>query len=153
MLSIFLVLPSWVFALEIGNRAPFFQAPSTQGLIDLEAYAGKKNIVLALYYADFTPVWTGELQAFQNDLEKFESLNTQVLGVSGDSLDTHKKFTEEYDIDFPLVSDENGAVRDLYGGGRTTFLIDRNGVIRYIQSGVPDNKVFLKKIKALEKDD
>jgi peroxiredoxin Q/BCP len=91
------------------------------------------------------------LQAFENNLDKFESLNTQVLGVSGDSLDTHKKFTKKYDIGFPLVSDENGAVRDLYGGGRTTFLIDMNGVIRYIQSGVPDNKVFLKKIKALEK--
>jgi peroxiredoxin Q/BCP len=75
-----------------------------------------------------------------------------VLGVSGDSLDTHKKFTEEYDIGFPLISDEKSDVRDLYGGGRTTFLIDRNGVIRYIQSGVPDTKVFLKKIKTLEKD-
>jgi peroxiredoxin len=56
MLFIFLVLPSWALALKVGDSAPVFQAPSTQGLIDLEAFAGKKNIVLALYYADFTPV-------------------------------------------------------------------------------------------------
>lgn len=152
MTAFFLVVPSWALSLDVGDTAPVFQAPSTLGLIDLKDYAGKKNVVLALYYADFTPVWSGELQAFQNDLEKFESLNTQVLGVSGDSLDTHRKFAEEYDITFPLISDEKSGVRDLYGGGRTTFLIDRNGVIRYIQSGVPDNTIFLQKIKALEKD-
>ncbi len=56
MLAIFLVLPSWALALKVGDTAPVFQAPSTMGRIDLEAYAGKENIVLALYYADFTPV-------------------------------------------------------------------------------------------------
>jgi peroxiredoxin len=56
MLAIFLVLPSWARALDVGDSAPVFQALSTQGPIDLKEYAGKKNVVLALYYADFTPV-------------------------------------------------------------------------------------------------
>jgi len=73
-----------------------------------------------------------------------------VLGVSSDSIETHKKFTEEYGITFPLISDADKSVRKLYGKGRITYLIDRNGVIQYIQEGVPKNRKFLKKIKKLE---
>jgi len=90
------------------------------------------------------------LKAFQKDIKKFEGLNTQVLGVSSDSIATHKKFAEEYGITFPLVSDENNEVRKLYGKGRITFLIDRDGIIRYIQKGVPKNKKFLQQIEALQ---
>lgn len=137
-------------ALEVGDPAPLFEATSDKGPVKLEEYQGRKNVVLAFYFADFTPVWTGELQAFQKDIARFEGLNTQVLGVSSDSIETHKKFTEEYGITFPLVSDEDGTVRKLYGKGRITFLIDKDGIIRYIQKGVPKNKKFLKKIKKLE---
>jgi len=73
-----------------------------------------------------------------------------VLGVSSDSIETHKKFTEEYGITFPLISDADKSVRKLYGKGRITYLIDRKGVIQYIQEGVPKNRKFLKKIKKLE---
>jgi len=90
------------------------------------------------------------LQAFQKDIKRFEDLNTQVLGVSYDTIETHKKFTEEYGITFPLISDRDKAIRNLYGKGRITFLIDKNGIIQYIQEGVPKNKKFLKKIKGLE---
>ena len=88
--------------------------------------------------------------AFQKDIKRFEDLNTQVLGVSDDSIETHKKFTAEFGITFPLISDENNAVRNLYGEGRITFLIDRKGIIRYIQEGVPKDKKILKKIIELE---
>ena len=77
-------------------------------------------------------------------------MNTQVLGVSRDSIETHKKFAKEYGITFPLIADEKNAVRKLYDSGRITYLIDKNGVIRYIQKGVPKNRKFLKKIKKLE---
>jgi peroxiredoxin Q/BCP len=70
--------------------------------------------------------------------------------VSPDSIETHKKFAEEYGITFPLIADENNAVRKLYDSGRITYLIDKNGVIRYIQEGVPKNRKFLKQIKKLD---
>jgi peroxiredoxin Q/BCP len=73
-----------------------------------------------------------------------------VLGVSSDSIETHIKFAEEYGITFPLISDEDKSVRKLYGKGRITFLIDKSGIIQYIQEGVPKNRRFLKKIKKLE---
>jgi len=151
LLSIFLILfPILATALEVGDKAPQFEAISDKGPISLQDYRGKKNVVLAFYFADFSPVWKGELQAFQKDIEKFEGLNTQVLGVSSDSIETHQKFVEEYGITFPLISDEDESVRKLYGKGRITFLIDKNGIIQYIQKGVPKNRKFLKKIKKLD---
>jgi len=137
-------------ALDVGNIAPLFDALSDKGPVSLEVFRGKKNVVLAFYFADFSPVWKGELQAFQKDIERFEGLDTQVLGVSPDSIETHKKFAAEYGITFPLISDENNAIRKLYASGRITYLIDKQGVIRYIQEGVPKNRKFLKQIKKLD---
>ena len=149
--SIFFILfPVLATALEVGDEAPQFEAVSDKGPISLQNYRVKKNVVLAFYFEDFSPVWKGELQAFQKDIKKFEGLNTQVLGVSYDSIETHQKFVEEYGITFPLISDEDESVRKLYGKGRITFLIDKNGIIQYIQKGVPKNRKFLKKIKKLD---
>ena len=144
------LVPVLAAALEVGEEAPLFEAVSDKGPVNLIEYRGQKNVVLAFYFSDFTPVWKGELQAFQKDIKRFEDLNTQVLGVSSDSLETHKEFTEEYGITFPLISDADKSVRKLYGKGRITYLIDRKGVIQYIQEGVPKNRKFLKKIKKLE---
>lgn len=90
------------------------------------------------------------MQAFQEDLDKFKRLNAQVLGVSGDSLETHARFTEKYSIAFPLASDQDGTIKSLYGRNRITYLIDSDGVIRFIQHGVPKNSDFLKALKGIE---
>ncbi|MDY6837008.1 MAG: redoxin domain-containing protein [Thermodesulfobacteriota bacterium] len=87
--------------------------------------------------------------AFQRDLEKFEHEDAIILGVSKDSMKTSKRFAKEYGIGFPLISDSDKKIRRLYGGGRVTYLIDKNGVIRFIQKGVPDNNLFLKELKRL----
>lgn len=144
------LVPVLAAALEVGDKAPVFEAISDKGPVNLAEYRGQKNVVLAFYFSDFTPVWKGELQAFQKDIKRFEDLNTQVLGVSSDSIETHKEFTEEYGITFPLISDADKSVRKLYGKGRITYLIDKNGIIQYIQEDVPKNSKFLKKIKKLE---
>ena len=92
------------------------------------------------------------MQSFQRDLEKFQALDTQVLGVSGDSLETHIRFAQEYNITFPLISDESGQIKGLYGRNRITYLIDKEGIIRFIKTGVPDNKEFLDEIRKLSQD-
>lgn len=89
------------------------------------------------------------MQAFQGDLEKFKSRNTQVLGVSPDTIETHERFRGKYGINFPLISDTAGDLRKIYSGGRITFLIDRDGIIRLIQKGVPDNGKILEEIDKL----
>ena len=81
-----------------------------------------------------------------------EGLNTQVMGISGDSLDTVKRFAGEFGITYPLVSDRGGAIKKLYSGERINYLIDKQGTIRLIVRGVPDNRLIIDKIKALGLD-
>lgn len=89
------------------------------------------------------------MQAFQRDLGRFEKLNAQVLGVSPDSLDTHREFSRKYDITFPLIADDNGEVQKLYAPGRVTFVIDEKGEIRFVQKGVPNNRELLRQLEQL----
>ncbi len=89
------------------------------------------------------------MKAFQNDIERFEKLNAQVLGVSGDSLETHEAFAKQLGLSFPLVVDD-GTIRGIYGSGRITHLIDQQGVVRYVHKGMPDNEKLLQEIGNLQ---
>jgi peroxiredoxin len=60
------------------------------------------------------------------------------------------KFKEQNGISFPLVSDTGESIKEKYGRGRVTYLIDKNGIIQFVQKGVPDNQVFLDMLKAAE---
>ena len=89
------------------------------------------------------------MAAFQKDIEAFERRNTQVLGVSADDIETHKRFAESLGLAFPLVVDPGKKIQTLYGPGRIAFLIDKTGVVRHIEKGMPDNQRALKKIDEL----
>ncbi|MGW8313329.1 MAG: redoxin domain-containing protein [Desulfuromonadales bacterium] len=91
------------------------------------------------------------MQAFQSDIENFEKLNAQVLGVSFDTLETHQEFADQLALSFPLLTDE-GPIRKLYGSGRITYLIDQSGVIRYIHKGMPDNAILVQELDKLSED-
>ena len=91
------------------------------------------------------------MRAFQEDLLKFESLNAQVLGVSVDDVETHKRFSTELGLQFPLISDSDRKLAGLYGQGRISFLIDKEGGMRLIQPGFPKNAELLDEIRKLEK--
>ena len=91
------------------------------------------------------------MRAFQEDLLKFESLNAQVLGVSMDDMEAHKRFSAELGLKFPLIPDSDRKLAGLYGQGRISFLIDKQGVIRLIQTGFPKNEELLVEIRKLEK--
>ena len=90
------------------------------------------------------------MAAFQKDLASFERLNAQVLGVSADTIESHKRFAESLDLEFPLLSDPGGKIQAQYGSGRITFIIDKDGMIRDVQKGMPDNDKLLKVLKTLE---
>lgn len=89
------------------------------------------------------------MQAFQDDFARFAELNAQVLGVSSDSLETHREFAVKLGLNFPLVADD-GTIRKMYGGGRMTYLIDQTGIIRYVHKGMPDNTRLIKEIDNLQ---
>ena len=143
-------MPTQVFALKAGDKAPEFTTPSSQGEISLADYRGKKHVVLALYFAVFTSVWASELANFQRELEAYRELDAEIIGVSDDDMETLKEFISENGIEFPLVSDSDKEFRKNYGRGRLTYLIDKDGIIQFIQKGVPSNADFLKQLKMLQ---
>ena len=97
-------------ALNIGDEAPGFELPGHLGnAISLNNYRGKW-VVLAFYPEDTSMVCTKELCSYSSNLSGLKDLDAQILGISTDSIDSHKKFAEKENIEFPLLSDKGGNV-------------------------------------------
>ena len=140
--------------LKIGTKAPSFNLPNENGeMVKLEDYLGKKVIVY-FYPKDNTPGCTKEALAFKEDFEEFKNKNCEIIGISKDSVNTHKKFLEKYELPFTLLSDveldtlikyEVWAEKKLYGKTymgilRTTYVIDENGTIIDVYENVKPDK-------------
>ena len=122
--------------LEIGDFAPNFTMESDKGgWITLEDLRGK-TVVLFFYPKDDTPGCTKESCAFRDHYSMFQSHNIQVLGVSCDNIQSHQKFSNKYNLTFPLLSDHDSSVSKCYevymGIERTTFIIDTKGRIAQV---------------------
>jgi len=149
--------------LKAGDLAPDFTLPATiEESITLSQYRGQKNVVLAFYPFDWSPVCSLQLPGLQENLAEFKKLDTEVLGISIDSRHSHKAFAEHLGLEFPLLSDFDKRVCQAYGvlrqGGfaeRALFVIDVQGVIRYAHVNpigeVPDNKPVLDVLRKLSK--
>jgi peroxiredoxin Q/BCP len=126
---------------KVGDKAPDFTLPSQMGdNVTLSEFLGKKNIVLYFYPKDETPGCTREACTFRDSYEELTRLGAEVLGVSGQSVASHKSFATHYGLPFILLSDVGNKVRELYGvpssmgliPGRVTYIIDKKGVVRHI---------------------
>jgi peroxiredoxin Q/BCP len=110
--------------------------------VNLKDLTGRKEIVLYFYPKDDSSGCTAEACAFRDSYEVFKERGAEVVGVSSDSIDSHKDFASRNRLPFVLLSDVDGKVRKLYGAsstfglvpGRVTYVIDRRGVIRHIFS-------------------
>jgi peroxiredoxin len=103
-------------ALKVGDVAPDFELPASGNhTIKLSEYRGKKNVLLAFYPFAFSPVCSLQLPGLQQQLSQFQSLNTEVLGISVDSKHSSAAFAEHLHLDFPLVSDFNKEITQAYG--------------------------------------
>src|SRR5207237_8590070 len=92
--------------LKVGDVAPDFTLPdNTNHPVKLSDFRGKKNVVLAFYPAAFTGGCTKEMQAYQFGLDKFEGADTQVFGVRTDNSPSQKRFAEDVQVVFPMLSD------------------------------------------------
>jgi len=151
--------------INVGDKAPDFTLPSQMGdNVTLSEYFGKKNIVLYFYPKDESPGCTREACKFRDRYEVFTNLGAEVLGISSDSLESHKSFATHHGLPFILLSDEDNKVRELYGvsstmgiiPGRVTYIIDKKGVVRHIFSSQfqPEKHIeeALKILKELEKE-
>jgi len=131
---------------EVGDRAPDFTLFSDEGKeVSLKEYRGKK-VVFYFYPKDGTPGCTQEALEFRELAEEFAIEGVVILGVSKDSVQSHRRFKEKNSLPFTLLSDLEGKVLDLYGvwkqrslhgrtfmgTERTTFLIDGAGTVRRV---------------------
>ena len=126
---------------KVGDKAPDFTLPSQMGdNVSLSEYFGKKSVVLYFYPKDESPGCTKEACTFRDNYEELTNLGAEVLGVSGQSVESHKSFASHYGLPFLLLSDAGNKVRELYGvqatmgiiPGRVTFIIDKAGVVRHV---------------------
>ena len=152
---------------KVGDKAPDFSLPSQMGdKLTLSEFIGKKNVVLYFYPKDETPGCIKEACTFRDSYEELANLGAEVLGVSGQSVESHKSFATHYGLPFVLLSDQDNAVRKLYGvpssglgliPGRVTYIIDKQGIVRHIfnsQTQAPRHVAEAKRtLQELEKEE
>lgn len=159
-------MSDWV---EVGQPAPDFTLPSDSGEpVRLSQFRGSP-VVLYFYPKDDTPGCTREACAFRDLKQELVKLGAVILGVSPDGVESHKKFREKFNLNFPLLADVDHSVAEAYGAWRektrfgkksmgiqrSTFLIDANGVVRKVWKNVQvdghDDQV-LEALKALTQE-
>ena len=158
--------------LQVGDEAPDFTLPATgetagkgqeRKNISLKDYRGKKNVLLAFVPAAFTKVWSAQMPAYEEDLAEFSRYDTQVLGISTDNVPSLENWAKSMGgLSYPLLSDfwPHGQVALKYGVlreegicERALFVIDKQGIIRYIDihpiGDQPDNAEIFEVLKKL----
>ncbi len=153
--------------LTTGQTAPDFTLYNTdKNKVSLSDFSGK-NVLLLFFPQAFTGVCTKELCAIRDDISRYSNVHAQVIGISVDSVFTLKRYQEEQQYNFPLLSDFNREVSALYGtlyenwildmkgvSKRSAFIIDRSGKVQYAQvlenaGEMPDFEVINKKLDVL----
>ena len=130
---------------SVGATAPDFTLKDqNQKDVKLSDFRGKKNVVIVFYPLDWSPVCTNEHVCFVNDMKRFEQLDAQVLGLSVDSVWSHKAFAEKMGIHYPLLADfqPRGAVADKFGvyladrgiTARAIAIVDRSGKVAWFKN-------------------
>ena len=142
-------------AIAVGAQAPDFTLMDQEKKeVKLSDFKGKKNVVLVWYPLDWSPTCTNEHACLVNDMKRFQQLDAQVLGISVDSLWSHRAWAEKMGIHYPLLADfhPRGAASDKFGvyladkgiTGRAIAIIDRSGKVAWFKNYdipvVPDIK-------------
>ena len=130
-------------SLSVGDRAPVFTLPGTGGRdYSLSDFAGQP-VVLVFYPGDDTPVCTRQLNSYSDELDQFDALDAQVLGISAQGVASHESFSDKHGFRFPLLADTDKEVAGAYGilgplgfPRRSVFVIDREGVVRYAHRAI-----------------
>ncbi|NJL15082.1 MAG: peroxiredoxin [Microscillaceae bacterium] len=140
-------------ALQVGSKAPDFTLPATGGLsFTLSQEAAGQAVILYFYPKDFTPGCTAEACDFRDNIAQFSDLSIPVFGISRDSVLTHEKFKEKYQLPFALLADESGRVAKAYQAlipligltKRITYLLDKNHQIAAVYESMFGAKQHIK---------
>jgi len=125
--------------IQIGDNCPAFSLPDSQGKeIHVNEYLGQKILVLFFYPKDDTPGCTKEACAFRDAYADFVALGCEVFGISSDASNSHQVFQQKYQLPYPLLSDTQKKVRQLFGvptslfgliPGRVTYVVGLDGKV------------------------
>lgn len=149
--------------MKVGDRAADFTLKDSNGdSWNLHEHAGK-TVVLLFYPGDDTPVCTKQMCSVRDNWSEYQATGAEVVGISTDSVKSHKSFADKYSLTLKLLADEKGEVVDSYDvkswlpgrAARAVVVIDKNGIIRYhkVQSLSlfrPDDKEILNAIEIAE---
>ena len=145
---------------KAGDKAPQFQGQDQEGKnVKLKDFAGKQVVLLYFYPKDDTPGCTRQACGLRDRMADLKNDNVQVIGVSFDDADSHKKFIAKHNLNFPLLVDTNGKIADAYGvrmpgktmARRASFLIGTDGKIVHV-TDTPKAETHLAEMKeAVEK--
>ena len=129
-------------AIQVGDMMPEFTLPDQDGsLFDIKSVLGTKKLVIFFYPKDDSPGCTKEACYFRDLFEVFKEADAVIIGISGQSVESHKKFAVKHRLSYTLLSDSGNKVRKLFGvptnafgllPGRVTYIADRNGKVVYI---------------------
>jgi len=128
--------------LQVGDTIPEFSLTDQYGKsFNIDRLLSQKSIVLYFYPKNETVGCTKQACAFRDNYQDFQQVGAEVIGISSDSEASHNSFADHYNLPFILLSDTNGEIRKKFGvkanlmgliPGRTTYIIDKQGIIRYI---------------------
>jgi len=128
--------------IKTGSRVPSFTLPDQNGnLFDINTVLGKKNLVIYFYPKDDSPGCTAQACSFQDQFEVFKEADAVIIGISGQSVESHKAFAIKHRLTFTLLSDQGNTVRKQFGvptnllgllPGRVTYVADKTGKVIYV---------------------
>lgn len=126
----------------IGSKIPSFTLPDQNGnLFNINSVLGKKNLVIYFYPKDDSPGCTAQACSFRDRFEVFKEVDAEIIGISGQSVESHKEFALKHRLTFTLLSDEGNKIRKQFGvpanlfgllAGRVTYVADKTGKVIYI---------------------
>lgn len=149
---------------ENDKLKPFTATDQNGDSFDASNYIGHQPLVIYFYPKDFTPGCTKEACSFRDRYEDFQELGAKVIGISGDSENSHKRFAKKYNLPFTLLSDASGKLRKQFGvkksllgliPGRETFIFDAKGllILRFNSlNAEPHIRKALKTLKSIKID-
>jgi peroxiredoxin Q/BCP len=122
---------------EVGEPAPDFELDGTDGPFKLSEHRGER-VVLLFYPGDNTAVCTKQFCSYRDNAEAFGALDATVVGISSQSVESHRGFTAKHDLNVPLLADEDAAVAKTYGAHaplvgtkRAVVIVDEDGVVQH----------------------
>jgi thioredoxin-dependent peroxiredoxin len=128
--------------IKVGSSIPAFTLLDQNGnLFDINSVIGTKNLVIYFYPKDDSPGCTKEACSFRDQFEVFKEADAVIIGISGQSVESHKEFAEKHRLSFILLSDEGNKIRKQFGvpsdllgllPGRVTFVADKKGKVIFV---------------------